>query len=66
MWQCPAGIKEGGILRRSRLEGIKHGKYQLNAGEVSLSANTQGKKSSQKYNHSKLWFTSKLRIASHL
>lgn len=39
MWQCPAGIKEGGTLQRLRLEGFKNGKYLLKVQEVSLSGN---------------------------
>lgn len=72
MWQCPAGIKEGGILWRSRLEGLKNGKHQLKAQEVSLSSNRQGtcpcqgKKTSPKYTFSKLWFTYEPSFASHL
>lgn len=65
MWQCPAGIKEGGILWSSRLERFENGKYHLKAREVPLSDIRQGKKSLPKHNYSKL-FTYKLRIASHL
>lgn len=36
MLQCPAGIKEGGILWRLRLEGIKNGKYRLKVWQVSV------------------------------
>lgn len=62
MWQCLGGIKEAGILRRLRLEGIKNRKYQLKAQQVSLSGNSQEKKHSPKYNYSKPWFAHKPKI----